>query len=182
MWYLWVTEGGARRFMDGLQKLTQFFMNLLLCGHKTGAFKHRKSVCFLIGFCSDPHLWSWILGNDRNNIISGASGRDGVFAKSPRCGTSRQSGQLWNSQSPECGVILLRIERSQICWFDRVLRMTYKRLARQVLLAKTTKSGSEVIQDLVWVTTSPTLLFSSWCGARKTLWNWCWSWDILRPP
>jgi len=29
-------------------------------------------------------------------IISSASGRDGMFAKSPRCDTSRQSAQLWN--------------------------------------------------------------------------------------
>ena len=51
---------------------------------------------------SDPHLWSWILGNDRKNIIPSASGRDGIFAKSSWCDTSRQSEQLWNSQSPEC--------------------------------------------------------------------------------
>ena len=85
-----------------LLKLTQFCVTLSLYGHKTGSFKHRKAVSFLIGFCSDPHLWSWILGTDRNNIISGASGRDGIFAKSPWCDTLRQGAQLWNSQSLEC--------------------------------------------------------------------------------
>jgi len=34
---------------------------LSLCGHKTGAFKHRRAVSFQIGLCSDPYLWSWIL-------------------------------------------------------------------------------------------------------------------------
>jgi len=51
------------------------------------AFKHRKAVSFQIGLCSDPYFWSWILGNDRRNIISGASGRDGILAKSPRFDT-----------------------------------------------------------------------------------------------
>jgi len=36
-------------------------------------------------------------------LISGLSGRDGIFAKSPWCDTSRQSAQMWNSHSPECG-------------------------------------------------------------------------------
>ena len=29
---------------------------LSLCGHKTGAFKHRKDVSFQIGLCSDPYM------------------------------------------------------------------------------------------------------------------------------
>jgi len=54
---------------------------------KTGAFKHRKAVSFYIGLCSDPYLWlwSWILDYDRKNINSGASTKDGIFAKSTRC-------------------------------------------------------------------------------------------------
>jgi len=59
-----------------------------------GAFKHHKAVSFQIGLCSDPCLLSWILGNDRKNINSGASAIDGIFAKSPRCdqGVSRLNG------------------------------------------------------------------------------------------
>ena len=56
--YLRVTEGGARRFIHGLVKLTQFCVSLSLCGHKTGAFKHRSAVSFKIGLCSDLYLWS----------------------------------------------------------------------------------------------------------------------------
>jgi len=62
-----------------------------------GVFKRRKAVSFQIGLCSDPHLWSWILGNDRKNIISGASGRDGTFAKRPRCDTGRTKVR-WRSE------------------------------------------------------------------------------------
>ena len=158
MWYLWVTEGGAMRFMDGLLKLMQFFMNLSLCGHKTGAFKHRKSVCFLIDFCFVPYLWSWILGNDRNNIISGASGRDGVLRRvhgvtlrdkvrsceirrvvdvEPFSSELRDPSYIGSAVCSECPT---REWRDKSCWL------------------KPRKSGSEIIQDLVWVTTSPTLL------------------------
>ena len=34
-----LTEGGARRLIHGLVKLS-------LCGHETGAFKHRKAANF----------------------------------------------------------------------------------------------------------------------------------------
>jgi len=45
--YLPVTEGGARIFIHGLVKPTQFCVRLVaLCGHETGAFKHRKVVIF----------------------------------------------------------------------------------------------------------------------------------------
>ena len=48
--------------------------------------------------CSQPYLlWPWIWVNDCRNTIPSASGRDGIFAKSPRRDTSRQSAQLWTS-------------------------------------------------------------------------------------
>jgi len=31
--------------------------------------------------CFNPHLWSWILGNDWRNTIPSTSGRDGINAK-----------------------------------------------------------------------------------------------------
>jgi len=58
---------------------------LLHCGHKTGAFPHRKACSFQINLCSDPHL------NDWNNTISRTIGRYGIFAKSSRC------DNLWQS-------------------------------------------------------------------------------------
>ena len=42
------------------------------------------------------------MGNDRKNVISSGSGREGIYAKSKLCGTSRQSAQLWISRSTEC--------------------------------------------------------------------------------
>ena len=54
---------------------------------KMGAFKHHKAVSFFVGLYSDPYQWLWslIMGYDRRNINSGASTRDGIFAKSQRC-------------------------------------------------------------------------------------------------
>jgi len=36
--------------------------------------------------------WSWILVYDRNNINSGASARNGIFAETPWCGTGAYRG------------------------------------------------------------------------------------------
>ena len=44
---------------------------------------------------------------------------------------------------------LLRIERSQICWFGHVTRMSKERLARHILLA-TPASWRGYISDLPW--------------------------------
>ena len=173
-------EGEARRLLDGLLKLMQFFMNLLLCGHKTGAFKHRNSVCFLIGFCSDPYLWSWILGNDRNNNISGASGRDGFLRRVHGVALrdkvrSYEIRTALNVEPFSCELRDHRYIGSAVCseWPTRDWR-------DESCWLKPRKRGSEVIQDLVWVTTYPTLLFSSWCGARRTVRNCGWPWDILK--
>ena len=132
-------EGEARRLLDGLLKLMQFFMNLLLCGHKTGAFKHRNSVCFLIGFCSDPYLWSWILGNDRNNNISGASGRDGFLRRVHGVALrdkvrSYEIRRALNVEPFSCELRDHRYIGSAVCseWPTRDWR-------EQVLLAKTTE-------------------------------------------
>jgi len=65
-------------------KARSFGWVLSLCGHKTGAFKHRKPLSFEIGLCSNPYLWPWIRGNDRKNINSSAMAKYGIFAKSPR--------------------------------------------------------------------------------------------------
>jgi len=68
---------------------------LSLCGCKTGASEAAKLLVFKIGLCPDPYLWSWILRNDWRNTIWSANSREGIFAKSERCDTSRQSAQLW---------------------------------------------------------------------------------------
>jgi len=81
---------------------------------------------------------SWILGSDRKNIISGESGRDGIFAKNPHLtDTSRQSAQLWNSQRPEYRITSPNTELTATSVRPCVYN-SRERLARHVLLAKPT--------------------------------------------
>ena len=49
---------------------------------------NHKAFSFLIGHCSYPHLWSWILGDDWKNTVERINGRGGKFAKSSWCDTS----------------------------------------------------------------------------------------------
>ena len=105
---------------------------------QNGSFETSQSCQFLNRylFRSSPLVMNLRL-YDWKNTITSASGRNGIFAKSARRDTSRQVRS--------CGILrvlnvepLLRIERSQLCWFDHVSRMPHERLARQVLLAPPT--------------------------------------------
>jgi len=66
------------------------------------AYKDRKDFSFEIDLCSDPHLWSWIISDDWKNTDKRTDGRDGIFAKSPRCDISLQGAQVCNPWSPQC--------------------------------------------------------------------------------
>jgi len=74
----------------------------LLSGHETKAFKHRKALFsnrLLFQTLNTHGHETWLM---IEKILSSASGRNGIFAKSPCCDTSWQSVQLWNLWSPEC--------------------------------------------------------------------------------
>ena len=73
-----------------LVKLTQFCVRLVALWSQNGSFQTPQSCRFSIGLCSDAYLWSSILGNDRKNVNSGGSTKDGMFAQ-PR-GFSRLDG------------------------------------------------------------------------------------------
>jgi len=81
-----------------------------------------------------------------------------------------QAAEMGFDKVRSCGIcralnveLLLRIYRSQLCWFGHVSRMPHERLARQVVMAKTTEKrprppGPEVVQGPGGVMTSPALL------------------------
>jgi len=74
--------------------------------------------------------------------------------------------------------LLIRIERSQLRWFGHLSRMPQERLVRQVL-AKPQKSSHGSPKDQVeWLLFRPSLI-TSWCWVSRTIWDCCWSWDIL---
>jgi len=85
--YLWVAftcdeRRSPRRLVHGLVKLTQFCVSFIGLWLQNGSFQTPQSCQFQIDRCSHPYLCSWILGNDRKNIISAASTKDGIFAES----------------------------------------------------------------------------------------------------
>ena len=53
-------------------------VSLSLCGHKTGAFKHRKAVCFQISLCSYPYLLysheSWVMTEKLSQVQAAEMG------------------------------------------------------------------------------------------------------------
>ena len=124
-----------------------------------GVFKHRKAVSFysrsvfvLIITCGTE---SWVI---TERIISQGQAAEMGFLQRVHCvtlGDKVRSCEILRALNVEK---LLRIERSQICWFGHVSSMTHERLARHVQLAKPMGKRPEVIQGLGGVTTSPTLL------------------------
>ena len=92
-WYLRVTKCGVRRLIHGLVKLTQFCLSFIALWSQNGSFQTLQS-CQFSNRSLFRYLWSWFLGNDRNNIISSARGRDGILANSPRCDTGACRGEI----------------------------------------------------------------------------------------
>jgi len=88
--YSRVTEGRTRRLIHGLVKQMQFCVSFFALWSQNGSFQTPQRCQFYWSlFQSLPIVWSKILGNDWKNVISSASGRDGIFAESPRCDTSQ---------------------------------------------------------------------------------------------
>ena len=84
---------------------------------------------------SDPHLCSWILGNDWKNTISSTSGRDGILRKVYFVTLNDKVNSCENRKTLNAEP-LFQIETSQLRSLGRVTRMLQGGLARWVLLAK----------------------------------------------
>jgi len=80
------------------------------------------------------------------------------FPTSTRRDTLGQSAQLWNSKIPDVEPLILQIERSQLCWFGHVTKMSQKKLSRHVLLATSTGKRPRSSKDQVEWPKFPTLL------------------------
>jgi len=85
-------------------------------------------------------LWSWILGNDRNGVISTYNDRETGFLRRVRSVTLREklrSSEIHRAMDAE--LLLIPTEGSQPRWFSHVTRMTRVRLASRVLLTTRTR-------------------------------------------
>jgi len=77
---------------------------------------------------------------------------------------------------------LLRIGRSQLCWFDHVTRMTQERLASNRAGHIPGKAAEISSMDQVASVSLRPCLVPFWCGASGTI-TGCWKlWGISRPP
>ena len=88
-WYLRVTEGGARRLIYNAV-LRELYRSVVTKRElsNTAELSVFKSVFVPILTYGDE---SWVM---TEKIISGASGRDGIFAKSPRHNTGAYRGEM----------------------------------------------------------------------------------------
>jgi len=84
--YLGVVFTSDRRRRDEIDiriaKANAYFcVSFIVLCSQSGSFQTLQRCQFLnrSWFRSSPTVWSLILGNDRKNIISGASGRDEIF-------------------------------------------------------------------------------------------------------
>jgi len=89
------------------------------------------------------------LGNDRNNIISGESGKDGIFSKSPGV-TLRDKVRSCEIRRALKVEPLLRIEGAQIYWFGHLPECPTKDWRGNFCWLNPRKSGSEVVQRPRW--------------------------------
>ena len=93
---------GTRSLLHRLVKQKQLRLSFIALWWQNGSFQSTQSCQFFNLFFSDLTYGheSWVM---TEGVLSSTSDRDG-FLQSSRCGTSRQSAQLWNSQSSECRV------------------------------------------------------------------------------
>jgi len=87
-----VTEGGTKKLIHVLVKLTQFCVSFVALWSLNRCFQTRKAVSFQIGLC--PILTfgreSWVM---TEKILSQVQVAED-FAKSQHCDTLRQSAQM----------------------------------------------------------------------------------------
>jgi len=88
---------------------------------KTGTFKRHKVVSFLINLCSDPHHVheSWIM-NER--MLSQMQATEIVFLRVVHGVTLRDKVRGCEIPKALNVLSLLRIKKSQLCWFGHVTR------------------------------------------------------------
>jgi len=110
--------------------LIRFFASLLLLHCDYIIWFTKAALSFKNSFCPHPHLYgyeSWVMCKRPKweflQRIKGVTFFDKVH-----------SSEIRKSLNTE--PLLLRIERSQLRWFDHVSRMPQKRLPKQALFAK----------------------------------------------
>jgi len=108
-----------------------------------------------------PDLRSWILGKDWKTVNPSVSGRNGIFAE-----FRIFPGVILHNEVRSCEIRkamnvepLLRIERSQLRWFDHVTRMSNERFGGSSVAGCTHRKGAaDVVKGPDGMNTYPSLL------------------------
>ena len=93
-----------------------------------------KTCCISLHLCSQSHLWTWVLGNDRKNAIASASSKMRFLRRIKGVTLFDKVCNSENHNSLNVESLLLRIERSQLRWFGHVSRMPQERLPNRLCL------------------------------------------------
>jgi len=177
-WYSWVAEVGTSRLIHRLIKQTQFCVSFIALWSQNRSFQTPQSC--QIGLCSDPHLWSLILGNDWKS----ASTRGGddtykrftawIFAAKRAVGQLLKPWMSSNRSSPnrKISATIIRSRDKDDLW----------ELGEASPAGNThRKAGQKLTKGQVaWIYLRPCLV-PSWCRASTTA-RFCWKlWGISSP-
>ena len=144
-WYSRMTEGGTRRLIHGLVKLTQFCVSFIALRSLNGSFQTPQSCQFL-----NRYLF-------RSSPITKL--RDRV------CSWSRKALNFEPFH---------RTERSQVCRFGHVTTLSHIGEASHAMLAHTHGKTVQrsATNQVEWLRFLPCLV-PSWRGASRTIWEYC---------
>jgi len=142
-----VTEGGVKKLIHGLVKLSQFCVSFITLWSQNGSFQAPQSRQLLKSVFVPILIYgheSWVM---TEKILSQVQGAEIGLLR-------RVRGVTLHDKLRSCDIhrclnvepLFCRIERSQLRCFGHVSRMSLERLTREVLLVKSRESGPKVVQ------------------------------------
>jgi len=149
--------------MHELVKKTQFCVNFIALCLQNRSFQTQQS-CQLLNR-SDHHIWSWILGNDWGTLYQVQAAEIGFLWRVHSLTLSEKMRSCEFRKDLNVEPLLLRMERSQLRWFDRASKDNRGKSC----CLHSWESGPEVVQGSDY--TSDHCFVTSWDGASKTNWD-----------
>jgi len=149
-----VTEGGARRLIHGLVKLTQFCVSFIVLWSQNGSFETPQSCQFL----NRSLFWfyghkSWVMAEKISSQVQAAD-----IGFLPRVHGVTLRGKVRNPQSPECRTTSSESRGPSYVGSSMCPECPTKDWRGTSCWLSPRESGPEVVQGPGGVTTSPTLL------------------------
>ena len=151
--------------------------------YKTGALKHSiEQTCHLFNVVfvpirTDCHE-SWVM---TKRVLSEVQDAEMAFLR-------RVHGVMFCDKMCSCEIrkdlnvepLLFRIKRYQLSWFSHVTRMYHDSEASPAGYTHG-KAAQRSSKDQVEWLHHQIFLISSWFGASRTTWDYCWPWAMSSP-